>query len=78
MKVAHKTYKKELNACIKKNANNINFQIRNLKSSKPKDYWNLISEKSQKSKKTIPITLEQLMEHFKNLSNAEEGEDSAY
>jgi hypothetical protein len=69
MKRLNKVYKK----CLQKSKGNyrteLNYKLRNLRTSDPKKYWALVNTKSKSN--DIPIENEVLYEHFKKLSYAE-------
>ena len=72
MKNASKAYKKTLSVAYNKYQRDFQKRIRNLKSSNPRDYWNIINRKcsgGSGSNLLSDISSEVFFEHFKNLNS---------
>jgi hypothetical protein len=67
-----KDYKKEVNKHARKSEKDFVHQLRNLKSSNPKLYWQLLSTKQSNS---VKIDIGQLFDHFAKLSKSEDTDD---
>jgi hypothetical protein len=69
MKRLNKEYKKCLQSSKRQYKTDLNNKLRNLRTSNPKKYWDLVNMKTKPD--NIPIESEVLYEHFRNLSHAE-------
>ena len=75
LKARAKEYKRFIKSTTKSYRRKLHQTLRNLKKSKPKDYWDIISNANKQPEKICKIAITTFMEHFKKLSNkAEEGE----
>ena len=63
----YKSYRKFINRKRHKFNKNLHKQLRNLKNSKPKEYWNLLNPKMRK--RTNEIGIKPLYDHFKILND---------
>ena len=63
----YKSYRKFINIKRHKFNKNLHNKLRNLKSSKPKEYWNLLNPKIRKQ--TNDIGLKPLYDHFKKIND---------
>jgi len=68
-------YKKSIRKAKRDYNLKIHEQLRKLKSSKPKDFWSLVSCKN-KTTNPLKIGIEALYEHFKTLSQSDTNSDS--
>ena len=67
MKNEYKSYRKFINRKRHKFNKNLHKQLRDLKNSKPKEYWNLLNPKMRK--RTNEIGIKPLYDHFKILND---------
>ena len=58
LKIASKCYKQKINWEYKKYHDNLIVKLRNLKSSNPKEYWDIIKDGEQGNNKEGNITME--------------------
>jgi len=65
-----KMYKKTINSAIKEFNEMLKAKLRNLKSSNPKEYWEILN--SGGKEKIGKIAVETFLEHFKTLNTVEE------
>ena len=73
-----KKFKKFMKCKEKKYFKDLNQRIRNLKSTNPKEYWNLLNKSTDSSKEQVKISLETFRDHFQKLSsNGKENRDGA-
>ena len=70
---ASKEYKKEINTSFDKYKSNIAKQIRNLSSSNPKDFWEILN-KDRPPQSVNDLPLDTFKKHFESL-NSGNGED---
>ncbi len=77
MKNASKAYKRALSKAYNSYQRDFQKRIRNLKSSNPRDYWNIINKKPSSSVPLNAVSSEVFVEHFKKLNasldNADDG-----
>ena len=72
MKIEGKKYKRFIKSKTKKYFKEFNKKLKNLKSSNPKEYWNILN-KSIESKQTISkISLECFKKHFQKLEEPDD------
>jgi hypothetical protein len=64
-------YKRFVNKCKNDYNKELGKNLRNLKTSNPKEYWNILNKHSNKSSTTGNIALESFMAHFKKLSQSD-------
>jgi hypothetical protein len=69
---ASRAYKKELNKCHSEHKKQFVKKLRGLKSSNPKEYWNLLKGGEDSSKTMSQISTDIFYNHFKMLNTAEE------
>ena len=68
MKAASKTHKKQLAKSYNKYRKDLTKKLRDLKSSNPKDYWNVINKKSNDG--LVKASVEAFRKHFSKLNEA--------
>ena len=66
-KSEYKSYRKFINKKRHNFNKNLHKKLRNLKSSKPKEYWNLLNPKIRK--RTTDIEIQPLHDHFKMIND---------
>ena len=71
-----KSYKKYLSKKIHMFNKNLHTKLRNLKSSKPKEYWNLLNPKKKNCNNDIDI--ESLHDHFKGINDVVNQENADF
>ena len=66
-----KKYKKIIKNKKREYTKSFHLKIRNMKTSKPKEFWNLINSECQsKSTKKHPVEFTHLVQHFQTLSSS--------
>jgi hypothetical protein len=68
LKGKSKVYKKFLRIAKKRYQKEFNKSLRNLKSTNPKEYWNILNKGCKKTDKSNNIALDVFMNYFKKLS----------
>ena len=63
-----KDFKKFLDSKKAKFTREVNKKLKNLKSSCPRDYWNIINKSAEGKKVEAKVSLDTFYEHFKDLS----------
>ena len=76
LKIKAKQYKKFLRKVRTTYKRDFHKAIRKLRSSNPKEYWNLLNQGCTKSDNLGKISTEVFMQHFKRLSQNIEGDES--
>ena len=68
LKKTRKNYKKAIYLAQNKFDANVHNELRSLKKSQPQAYWNIINSANGMKDNNVPIDIETLQEHFRNLS----------
>ena len=71
-KMKSREFKKSVNTAHGLYHRELHNNIRKMRSSKPKDFWNLLNKACNQREKTAPIPVNDFLEHFKNLSSEEQ------
>ena len=66
MRNSSRVYKRCIRRSVVKHRRTEANRIRNLKTTDPKEYWKILN--GNKSKADVKVSLDDLMEHFKNLN----------
>ena len=74
MRISNTVYKNQLKISRKKAKKSKIKEIRNLKSTNPKEYWKLINAKKTKKSKCA-ASLDSLFQHFKDINNIVNDDD---
>ena len=73
----NKAYRSTLKGARKRYYRELHTKLRSQRSKDPKEYWSIINKASRNDNKTGNITLENFMEHFKNLNVTESPMDKS-
>ena len=68
LKIEARKYKCFIRKTCRGYYKNLHSQLRSLKKSKPKEYWEIINKKDHSVKKLGNVSLQDFMSHFRNLS----------
>ena len=69
LKNASKTFKRTLIDARKKYTTDLHQNLRNLKTSNPKTYWDILNKACNKSNRQDHVTIKSLVEHFQELNS---------
>ena len=75
MKAEGKKYKKFINTKAKKYHKEFNKKLKNLKTSNPKEYWNILNKSTEGKKAVSKISIECFAEHFRKLGEVQADND---
>ena len=70
-KAKSKSFKRTVNLAYKQFHKELHNKLRNLQSSNPKDYWNILKKADNYKDKVCKITLEIFVDHFKKLNQVQ-------
>ena len=77
LNIQNKAYRSALKGARQKYYRELHTNLRSLRSKNPKEYWSIINKASGNDNKSGNITLENFMEHFKNLNATESPADKS-
>ena len=72
VKTASKEYRTLIRRSYYKYKRELNKNLRNLRSKKPKNYWNIINNATKKNDVLVKLHMETFVEHFRKLGNSEQ------
>ena len=75
LKTEGKKYAKFIQAKIKKYHKHLNKKLRNLKSTNPKEYWNILNKTTEGKQAIANISIDFFAEHFKKLGDQNTDKD---
>ena len=75
LKLKATEYKKIIKKTLKTYNKELHKKLRNLKVTKPRDYWDILNRASNHNEKLGNIALQTFMDHFKNLNTKTQGDE---